>query len=418
MGGGGSTKKNQRPHHKNRERDRSKNLLCLSPTKKKEVDCRISITYSHLRLTTSDYPPLMPSGAKNWCFTLNNPVSTLSTEWEHLVYRIYQLEKGENGTPHYQGFASFGKRRTLGQLKLHDPRINWRVARGSPKSNYAYCTKLDTRVDAPIEFGLLDHAAASGKRTDISDAFQKIKDDSKYSTFDYMEDFTGLWLRYPNFIARVRTNREPVSRTAGIHVTLLLGAPGTGKSRYVYTHHPEAFRKPAGSWFDGYEGQTKLLLEDFDSSTLDSQSLLTLLDRYPLSAPVKGSFLSIHASTFFITSNYEPKDWYPDEYQRKHYLLAAIHRRITLVLEFFLDADGKTNVQHWAGPRFFGPDRFHSESDLVELDVFSPLSDVQQYTSLATDVLGQESYPAIPLTPVIDNSLELFAESPNSQGFY
>lgn len=315
----------------------------------------------------------MPSGAKNWCFTFNNPTSTdLPVDWKQLLYRIYQTEQGVNGTIHLQGFCSFHKRLTLKHVRELLPLAHWEVARGSPLTNYQYCTKPDTRVGTPVEFGQIQGIQSQGHRTDIADAIQKILSDRYYKGSQLMEDYPGLFVRYPRLIGQVRSTREPHSRTAGITCQLLFGAPGTGKSRYVYAKHPQAFRKPSGNWFDGYEGQDDILLEDFDSTTLDHQHLLTLLDRYPLSAPVKGSFVSIHASSFFITSNNEPQDWYPDEYQRKRFLLRAIHRRITTVSEFFLDADGRTFIHHWAGPRFFGPDRYQSQPDRIELDPFSP----------------------------------------------
>ena len=57
-----------------------------------------------------------------WCFTLNNPVrdepvpATEDPKQWGASYLVYQLEKGESGTPHYQGYLYFpwGSPRTVG----------------------------------------------------------------------------------------------------------------------------------------------------------------------------------------------------------------------------------------------------------------------------------------------------------------
>lgn len=57
--------------------------------------------------------------AKGWIFTINNPVMPMMdpplsfNSWRYPpVYAIYQLEVGEQGTPHLQGYVYFaGKRR-------------------------------------------------------------------------------------------------------------------------------------------------------------------------------------------------------------------------------------------------------------------------------------------------------------------
>lgn len=371
----------------------------------------------------------MPSGAKNWCFTLNNPVlpdpeqlctPTLPNDWAFLTYRIHQLERGaKDGTLHLQGFCSFSKRRSLVHCKKHLTTAHWEVAKGNAKSNYDYCTKSDTRVSPHIEYGTLNDAGSQGKRSDIALAVSRVLGDTTFNQAKFMEEFPGLFIRHPTFIGRVRSTREPVSRLAGVTCTLLLGPPGTGKSRYVYSKHPQAFRKPSGNWFDGYEGQDVILLEDFDSSTLDSQHLLTLLDRYPLSAPVKGSFLAIHASAFFITSNNEPQDWYPDEYARKRYLLRAIHRRITTVLNFIDKTDDgqlASSIEHWSGRRFFGPARHHQQPDQIELDPFSPsLTPVDVILGPNQELNRSEVHIITP--PLYDPYQELFALDEATNGF-
>ena len=73
---------------------------------------------------TSDPDQFMNHGKqRHWLFTLNNP-DILPDEylekakaWKDLRYIIFQLEKGEQGTEHYQGYVMFGKQRTFASLQ-------------------------------------------------------------------------------------------------------------------------------------------------------------------------------------------------------------------------------------------------------------------------------------------------------------
>ena len=83
-----------------------------------------------------------------WVFTLNNPVMPMADppisveKWRTKPrYMIYQLEEGENGTPHLQGYVAFQnpvRGRTLSKCLGGNPHLEDR--RGthlevSPKKN-------------------------------------------------------------------------------------------------------------------------------------------------------------------------------------------------------------------------------------------------------------------------------------------
>lgn len=62
-------------------------------------------------------------------------------------------------------------------------------------------------------------------------------------------------------------------------------------------------------WFDGYEGEETLIIDDFYGWCPHSM-LLRVLDRYPFRCPVKGGFTWGLWKNVIITSNKHPKDWY------------------------------------------------------------------------------------------------------------
>ena len=72
--------------------------------------------------------------AKNWCFTLNNPdydELELADKLVDAVYAVFQLEIGENGTPHYQGYCMFSERLRLSQVRVYLATAHWETAKGT-----------------------------------------------------------------------------------------------------------------------------------------------------------------------------------------------------------------------------------------------------------------------------------------------
>lgn len=149
--------------------------------------------------------------AKNWVFTINHPDgddtsnlvylnSELHRQSLDVNYVIYQLEKGEHGTPHYQGYVQFTKRKTLNQLKaIFGNRVHVEVARGSPQQNSAYCSK-EPRLEATVELGTI--RGGQGKRNDIEE-FVNTASRESLSTKSLIEQFGPILAKYPRFVRTV-----------------------------------------------------------------------------------------------------------------------------------------------------------------------------------------------------------------------
>ena len=58
-----------------------------------------------------------------------------------VTYAVFQLEEGKNGTPHYQGYVAFEKKRLTAIEHLLRGAGHWEISRGSPTQNREYCTK-------------------------------------------------------------------------------------------------------------------------------------------------------------------------------------------------------------------------------------------------------------------------------------
>ena len=86
---------------------------------------------------------------------------------EHFKYCIFQLEKGEEeNTPHFQGCIIFTCSKRFKTLKNVLPFAHLEKVKGSNTQCREYCSKKETRVDGPFEFGKF---AEERERTDIKE---------------------------------------------------------------------------------------------------------------------------------------------------------------------------------------------------------------------------------------------------------
>lgn len=108
-----------------------------------------------------------------WVFTINNPSDPqLPTLWNNVKDSIWQLEEGENGTEHLQGFVRFTKAHSLTACKKHDATAHWEPC-AAPAAAVEYCSKEETRVDGPWTIGT--PKGVQGKRQDLESAVAAIK---------------------------------------------------------------------------------------------------------------------------------------------------------------------------------------------------------------------------------------------------
>jgi len=240
-----------------------------------------------------------------WCFTLNNPSKEeldLPLAWEGTKYLVFQLEEGDSGTPHIQGYVSFTKRCSLSTLKALFPRAHWEVAKGSADQNKKYCTK-EPRLAGPFEMG---KAPAPGKRNDLDEV--KASLDGGMSILDLTDQYFASCAKNLRFFERYKMLHTP-PRCEKTKCRVLWGPTGTGKSHTANTEYPGAYWKCHGNWWDGYCGQETVVIDEF-YGWLSYSFMLRLLDKYPLIVETKGGHVSFTSAMVVITSNKHPKDWY------------------------------------------------------------------------------------------------------------
>ncbi len=279
--------------------------------------------------------------SKNYVFTWNNPTKSpeeLNTFFEGFgaTFLVFQKEKGEEGTPHYQGYVEFSRITRWVQINKDLPAgaaIWFARRRGSQKAAIVYCKKADTRLEGPWEFGE-PRDTSPGFRTDLNDFRSDVQRGKRLR--DLIEDHAPIICKYPRYYGTLRSMHMPVLRADGITVELHVGSTGTGKTRSImeaYAGNSSFYASPlsGGFWMDGYDGHQIVLLDDFAGAVnkISLTQLLRLLDRYPVQVPVKCAFTWWHPRKIYITTNIHPRDWY--KWDRREGQYKALWRRIAVL---------------------------------------------------------------------------------------
>jgi len=165
--------------------------------------------------------------SRAWVFTLNNPTEELKFGPE-VKFATWQLEQGENGTNHYQGYIIMAKPTRLTGMKKVLPRAHLEIRRGTHEEAAAYANKADTRLEGPWTFG----AAPTGRgaRTDLNELKAKI--DQGATLLDVAETDFGSYLRYHQGIEKyVELRNEHRNAETAVTVSALLSALFCNKTK-------------------------------------------------------------------------------------------------------------------------------------------------------------------------------------------
>ena len=267
--------------------------------------------FSHKPQTLFVYLPffnMVVHTMRHCCFTLNNPKDK-TFQWPEFVrYAIWQLERGESGTPHLQGYIEFSKTMSFTAIKkVVGKAAHVEARRGTRDQARDYCRKEESRVEGPWEFGTW--ISGSGHRTDIETVLDALKEGKNEEQI--LDEHPIEWARNYKVIERYRMIKAP-KRTFKSAFHVHVGDSGTGKTRAVQELAPAGYWKRPGQWYDGYDGVQDLILDEIDKQEIPLGDLLRIIDRYPMLLPVKGGHVGCCPSAVYATSNVPVEEWYPN----------------------------------------------------------------------------------------------------------
>lgn len=231
-----------------------------------------------------------------------------------------QLEQGEGtGYLHWQIVVNFVQKCRLGGVKrVFGDSVHAELSRSSAASDYVW--KELTRV-AGTQFEIGDKPINRAASKD----WDRIRASAISGNLDEVP--SDVFVRcYHQLRSISKDNLRPVAMVRSCHV--FWGRTGTGKSRRAWEEAGmEAYPKtPRSKFWDGYAGHEHVVMDEFRGG-IDIAYLLIWLDRYPCIVEVKGSSVVLSARTIWITSNLDPRLWYPDADAET---TAALLRRLSI----------------------------------------------------------------------------------------
>lgn len=296
------------------------------------------------------------SGSRCWCFTGFEPLEWYKISFAQKVAGLKSfkyLVMGEEVSPttdkiHVQGFIEFSRSYPMDKIKdwMRDRALHLEQMYSTEYEASEYCKKDGNWVEygeKPVKF--------QGARNDLK-GINKLVLEENHTVRQLMRNgviknfqqykFACLCQDYAD-----RPNREYVAK----EVYVLFGGTGRGKTRFVNHHAPRAYWTfdPDLKWWDGYVDQEDVVIDEFRRNCKLAH-LLRLLDGYEMTVETKGSRVSLNkVKRIFITSNKDPKEWYPgcgEDVQQ-------LHRRITKVIDVgeawtpepAVDAEGRSYLK-------------------------------------------------------------------------
>ena len=289
------------------------------------------------------------SQARDWCFTVNNPVQNEQQFMEYLQtipelrYVVFQRERApETGTEHYQGYFEFFQPKWFTTIKKYlskstigvDAHIEAR--RGKRSQAREYCMDEETRISPQYyEWG---EYAEIGERSDLTDIMKDIENDMSF--YDLSKKHGNRFIRVMKWAREYRQSHlenkyKRIFRK--MQVIYIYGSAGCGKTSYVFNKHgyDDVYRTTnyEFGWIDDYNGEKILFLDEFRSSFKISE-ILDYLDGQPIR--IRGRHYNRVAcyDTVYIVSNLSLKEQYTNIQQSEPKTWAAFLRRITAVYNF------------------------------------------------------------------------------------
>jgi len=288
--------------------------------------------------------------AKCWTCTLNNPEYTDQEFYDYLQSFdiidafVFQRERGENGTEHFQFFVVFNKPTHFTTIKQIFPKAHLEIARGTKAQNIKYCTKPDTRIGEIYQHG---EFIEERQRTDLIDLLNMVYVGKTLAEIrEYYPSQVFIFHKKIVTARNLYLYEKFCDTFRNVKVTYIHGKTAVGKTRsiaekfgYKNIYRITEYDQRA---FDNYDGQDIIVFEEFRGQLKISQ-MLNYLDGHPVQLPCRYEDKPACFTQVFILTNLPLCDQYKDIQAAEPKTWDAFVRRIHEVIDF----DINTEVLPW-----------------------------------------------------------------------
>lgn len=259
--------------------------------------------------------------SRGWCFTINHHAEPDWKELEALQkdcqYLVAGREVGANGTPHIQGYVYFTNVKSFKQIKAYLTRAHIEKQRGTALEASTYCKKDGDFFEDGEHPGSVESGGEANK-----ERWNAVKLAAKENR---LEDIpSDVYVRYYGTLKKIA--KDHMKRPHDLDNVCghwYYGRAGTGKTTTARLEHPEAYIKSRDKWWDGYQDEGTVILDDIDKYHVALGGLLKdWADKWTFKAEEKGGYKWLRPTKFIVTSQYSIDDIWADEETRE-----ALHRR-------------------------------------------------------------------------------------------
>jgi len=290
-----------------------------------------------------------------WCFTwfpgdsVYRPAGLL----EKMEYLIFQEEQTKSEKLHLQGYFRCSERLRWSALKkILDPLmpgVHLRWARKPEIACIRYCSKKESRLKDPVEFGKKDvKAGQQGRRSDLEEVAGALKAGKSYE--ETVKEFPEHALKFSKGMKEVASvfaqEKWEYQEREKLIVVVLWGETDVGKTHRVRLQEGknlytvEDGRDPWGS----YNYQEAVLFDEFGmGDKWPINKMKRLLDRFPMQLDCRYANKWAAWKRVYILSQDPPSTWYmttpgPDK--------RAFWRRVTKIYEIKMRSDDPKYDEH------------------------------------------------------------------------
>ena len=250
---------------------------------------------------------------RHWMATFNNPnclaVDLVNffnlNQWNY----IFQLERGVQGTEHFQIY--------IGTNPIYFNQLNQLfVDRGyvihlehvrNKNSSMLYCCKEDSRVSDQY-WTNCEHLIVRPKVKSLVVIKRKLDSGVSLNTIMDSEEHFPTWCSYNRSLVMYNALKQP-KRNFKTFCIYLYGDSGVGKSRLAFEIckkfspdiHP--YYKTKGMWWDLFNNEPCVIWDDYRGDCYEAQELFKLCDRYDYKVQIKGGFMNFNSKLIIFTSN-------------------------------------------------------------------------------------------------------------------